>query len=333
MTTQQREVVPTAFSIWMRTGRRIEGRALEVKFNPWHDPENGRFTFVGQGNYFPRHGAVEDPFRARGGYGRGPWATETDAERGLRENDPRNPRNYSVHTVRAGETLTSIARRRKGLRVSDLVWLNGIDPKNPLRIGQRIMLPHQQFLDAGRDARNRFLALAYYRDTHGGRLPPNPANPPSLESQVLDSNWRRETLNGYDFQIDVIGRTRITYGTVSATDRPRRSRRHQAEAGGHDRRPTDDGGHFWAARFDGPLASINHFAQDANFNRGAYRVMEDTWAVHRRSGRSVFASIKPYYSGASRRPYKLVITWSVDGARRETRTFWNESKGKPRGAK
>lgn len=38
----------TAFSIWMRTGRWPRGEAskdVEVKFNPWHDPRDGRFTF------------------------------------------------------------------------------------------------------------------------------------------------------------------------------------------------------------------------------------------------------------------------------------------------
>jgi len=38
----------TAFSIWMRTGRwprPTNGRNLELKFNPWHDPRDGRFTF------------------------------------------------------------------------------------------------------------------------------------------------------------------------------------------------------------------------------------------------------------------------------------------------
>lgn len=38
----------TAFSMWLRTGRwpRVEAaRGVEVKFNPWHDPRNGRFTF------------------------------------------------------------------------------------------------------------------------------------------------------------------------------------------------------------------------------------------------------------------------------------------------
>jgi len=44
-----------AFEIYIRTGRRVvfsDDDSLEVKFNPWHDPETGRFTFKGQGNYF-----------------------------------------------------------------------------------------------------------------------------------------------------------------------------------------------------------------------------------------------------------------------------------------
>lgn len=44
----------SAFSRWLRSGRlpvvRTAGK-LELKFNPWHDPENGRFTFAGSGQY------------------------------------------------------------------------------------------------------------------------------------------------------------------------------------------------------------------------------------------------------------------------------------------
>lgn len=46
-----------AFPAWLRTGRLPsiqKGDAIERKFNPWHDPEDGRFTFAGSGNY---HGA------------------------------------------------------------------------------------------------------------------------------------------------------------------------------------------------------------------------------------------------------------------------------------
>lgn len=312
----------SAVSIWMRTGR----RALEFKFNPWHDPEDRRLTFVGQGNYFPRLGSIDDPFGARGGYGRGPWATETDAERSSREDDPRNPRNHSVHTVQAGESLTSIARRRKGLRVSDLAWLNGIDPKKPLRIGQRLMLPHQQFLDAGREARNRFLALAYYMDMHGGRLPPDPANPPSLESQVLDRDWRRATSNGYDYQIDVLARPRRISGQLSLGPHARRVRSHQRRAGGTDRRPSDHGGHYIAVRFNGPGESFNHFAQDADFNRRSYAAMEIGWAADLQARRRVFVVIEPRYAGTSRRPFEIFVRWYVDG-QEERRLFPNEPRG------
>ena len=43
-----------AFSAWLRTGRLPLQSAsdVEVKFNPWHDPDDGRFTFANSGRYF-----------------------------------------------------------------------------------------------------------------------------------------------------------------------------------------------------------------------------------------------------------------------------------------
>jgi uncharacterized membrane protein YgcG len=47
------------FIYYLRTGRRLPETALnavaaplEAKFNPWHDPTNGRFNFAGAGRYF-----------------------------------------------------------------------------------------------------------------------------------------------------------------------------------------------------------------------------------------------------------------------------------------
>lgn len=42
------------FEKYLRTGRRaaIDHESIETKFNPWHDPDNGRFTFANQGRYF-----------------------------------------------------------------------------------------------------------------------------------------------------------------------------------------------------------------------------------------------------------------------------------------
>lgn len=57
-----------------------------------------------------------------------------------------------------------------------------------------------------------------------------------------------------------------------------------AQAGGANRRPDDDGGHYIAARFDGPTEAFNHFAQNTSFDRGGYRVLEDQWARAKRGG-------------------------------------------------
>ena len=41
------------FSYYLRTGRTRRFEQLtELKFNPWHDPDDGRVTVVGQGRYF-----------------------------------------------------------------------------------------------------------------------------------------------------------------------------------------------------------------------------------------------------------------------------------------
>lgn len=41
----------TEFEWWLRTGRELAW-GEERKFNPWHDPEDGRFTFSNQGKFF-----------------------------------------------------------------------------------------------------------------------------------------------------------------------------------------------------------------------------------------------------------------------------------------
>ena len=41
------------FSYYLRTGRRLPSPdPVETKFNPWHDSEDGKFTFEGRGGYF-----------------------------------------------------------------------------------------------------------------------------------------------------------------------------------------------------------------------------------------------------------------------------------------
>lgn len=310
---------PTGFETYLRTGRRSFQGVIERKFNPWHDPEDGRFTFKDQGRYFPNGGSGARNSSFGGGRGRSPqnagvaFVQDTDAARAAYRNDPHNPRNHTIYVVRKGDNLTRIAAARKGLAVTDLAELNGIPADRPLRIGQRLKVPHQQYLDDGREAKNKFLALAHYIRTHGGRLPPNPANPPSLESQILDHNWRQEIRTSYNYYIDVGSRFRLVFGAVTLAGTPKRSRKSQRDV--PERGPRDDGGHYVAPRFNGPTDWFNHFAQDLHINRGAYRVMEDGWYKEAAAGKKVFINIKPVYPGASRRPSDVEVTWYIDGKR------------------
>lgn len=323
---RRRSAESVAFERYLRTGVRLSTRAgtIEVKFNPWHDPASGRFTFGRQGRYFGNGSAAPD--QARGG-SRQAAAGDPDYSRF----DPHDPRNRTVYTVKHGDSLTTITKLRDGLTVADLAWLNGIAENAPLQIGQKLMLPTQQYLDDGRDAKNRFVALDLYMETHGGKMPPDIAHPPSIEAQLDNpKEWHPIEKSGYRYELDLSERTREIKGEVSVDETAARSRRNQREAGGADRRATDDGGHYIAARFNGPSDAFNHFAQDANFNRGAYRVMENSWAANVRAGHRVSVDIVPHYVGLSRRPDRIKVTWFVDGARR-SRTFANESGSKHRG--
>ena len=100
----------------------------------------------------------------------------------------------------------------------------------------------------------------------------------------------------------------------------------QAEAGKPDRRPQDDGGHFIAPRFGGPKAAYNHFAQEANFNRGAYRALEEGWAKAQKEGKDVRVRIDARYAVHSRRAEELRVEWIISGTRKH-RDFGNEKGG------
>lgn len=117
---------------------------------------------------------------------------------------------------------------------------------------------------------------------------------------------------------------------MTLVDRPVRSRAAQAQAGGSDRRPTDDGGHYIAARFNGPTDAFNHFAQDATFNRGEYRLLEDQWARAKRAGRDVTVKIVPSYDGLSKRPAVINIWFKIDAFEKGA-SITNEKKEKRRG--
>lgn len=263
---QGRSAERIVFEIFLRTGRRLPinaaRQALETKFNPWHDPNDGRFTFAWQGNYFPSggHGRGERPdgeFRGRGG-GFGGAGSSASWE-------PVAPKHEQPEAVPRPRPPVPEIR----------------DPKPIV-----VHAPRRAAVDA-------------------------------------EAPHKHISRNDYVYDIDQENRSRRITGELRLGTPEPRSKRAQADAGQPDRRPTDDGGHYIATRFGGPRDKFNHFAQDASFNRGAYRALEDSWAKTRRNGHRVFVDIVPHYAGSSQRPYSISVTWYVDG-KAEFREFPNE---------
>lgn len=215
---------------------------IECKFNPWHDTDDGRFTFAGTGR---NHG---------GGAGFG------------------------------GAGATGAWQRSQPKRIP-------ADQKRSLA----------KIAPAGRPT---------------GHSAARPA-------PVSKAPLRAVLRNGYTYQIDSRQRTRRVSGALTVADVPIRSQTSQRQAGGAERRAGDDGGHYIAARFNGPTDAFNHFAQDANVNRGGYRVLENEWARDKRAGRAVTVKIVPRFDGSSVRPSVIDVLWTVDGNEKSLK-FSNE---------
>jgi hypothetical protein len=124
---------------------------------------------------------------------------------------------------------------------------------------------------------------------------------------------RVEVRNGYAYTLDDTGRAVRIQGELTSNPAQVRNIQAQLEAGGSYRLSTDEGGHFIGRRFNGPLDDFNHFAQNVNFNRGAYKSLENTWQRALDLGQPVYVDIKPSYAGPSLRPEGLRINYSIDG--------------------
>ena len=249
-----------------------EADRISLKFNPWHDPANGRFTTVGAGvNYGEGRSPTPPakPVRGGGGSFGGGGATG----------------NWSVPARQPTRPVGHPLPPRK----------KAPPPHPPL---------HPPSLAPASSARR--------------------AAGPSAAPFEIDHTIRS---HGYSFDMDKAGRTRRASGDLHLSPAQARSRSAQAAAGGSHRKPADDGGHYIAARFDGPTEKFNHFAQDRNFNRGAYRKIENDWAKDLAHGRKVFVRITPGYSGGSHRPDTILVFWTVDGVEFR-KNLMNRQEGK-----
>ena len=109
------------------------------------------------------------------------------------------------------------------------------------------------------------------------------------------------TKNGYKYHLDDKGRVIKVEGNLQLNKSQTRNQNAQRNAGGKDRLPADQGGHFVGRRFDGPTDEMNHFAQNGNFNNSAYRKPENSWERMLKDKKDVRIEISPKYTGDSLR--------------------------------
>ena len=113
----------------------------------------------------------------------------------------------------------------------------------------------------------------------------------------------------YEFQTDEHGRPK----SVSATlELKAGSRSKVQEEVGHLGRPTDEGGHLIATRFNGPSDAYNLVPQDANLNRGAWKAMENGWAEALENGHQVQVMIDPVFRTKGARPSAFQVVYQID---------------------
>jgi hypothetical protein len=146
--------------------------------------------------------------------------------------------------------------------------------------------------------------------------------------ELASAAARNVTRNGYDYALDAQGRVTKVEGTLKLDHANGRNPKAQREAGGPDRLPDDQGGHYIARIFDGPLDDFNHFAQNGNFNMGAYRSLERRWDQLLQDGHRVDVEIVPRYAGDSLRPDRLTVKYSIDGVPQDPIHFKNRPGGR-----
>ena len=123
----------------------------------------------------------------------------------------------------------------------------------------------------------------------------------------------KEIRNGYTYTLDESRRVTKVEGELVSNAGQGRNSAAQLKAGGKDRLPTDQGGHFVGRRFDGPLDDFNHFAQDSNFNQGPYKKLENLWQKALDKGSKIHVEIRPSYPDGSLRPSSIDVIYSING--------------------
>ncbi|RWU17030.1 hypothetical protein DM813_27075 [Pseudomonas alkylphenolica] len=151
--------------------------------------------------------------------------------------------------------------------------------------------------------------------------------PKTQDGAKIRSRNTTHTRNGYTYQLDHHGRVTKVEGSLKLNKSKTRNQSAQKNAGGKDRLPDDQGGHYVGRRFDGPTDEMNHFAQNGNFNNSAYRKLENSWEKALKNNKDVRIEINPRYTKDSLRPDKITIRQWIDGVEKDSVTYANKYGG------
>lgn len=301
---QEKAVVP-------QSDTKNKTETLELKFNPWHDTQNGQFTFAGRGR------------QSGGGFGgggaSGSWEDPKPQPKPKPKPKPQpQPR---IPPPPPKPIVKPKARVKPKVRIAP----NASAPKRD----DKPALPPPSAPGPKPTSEEQLSSGA----SVGAAVATGAAAAASAAAAAASTTATGATaattvsVGGYNFTRDAEGRPGPVSGRLRRQPDQVRSRSVQRNAGKPDRQPSDHGGHLIARRFGGPEIPENHIAQDANINRGRYRKLENKWDRALGKGKTVDVEVTPKYTGSSKRPDSLDVKYKIDGMPHET-SIPNIRKGK-----
>ncbi|WP_237071870.1 DNA/RNA non-specific endonuclease [Priestia flexa] len=144
-------------------------------------------------------------------------------------------------------------------------------------------------------------------------------------------NTKYVTNDNYKYTTDELGRIVNVDAPELVLKKANRNKYAQANVGGRDRLPDDDGGLLIGAQFNGPPDIDNLVPQNSQINRrgGVWYEMETEWAnaLKEVPPKKVSVSIEPIYSNNSMRPDSFMVEYEIEGQFPVIREIANKAGG------
>lgn len=144
-------------------------------------------------------------------------------------------------------------------------------------------------------------------------------------NDLIENN--KYEINGYRYATDDIGRIDYVEGKLYLKERENRLSIKDTieDIGKGYEQKGDDRGHIIGDRFNGSNGLENIIPQDANINRIDYKNFENQLADEIKNGKEVYLKNELLYEENSRRPYALLVTYTIDNVE-NFRIFPNDFK-------